>query len=50
MIGRHTFIINRLQPSSNRNMTDYLDVSRRDIGAGLAAGGSALLGAALVNL
>ena len=31
-------------------MTDYLGVSRRDIGAGLATGGSALLGAALINL
>ena len=31
-------------------MTDHLGVSRRDIGAGLAGGGSALLGAILVNL
>ncbi|MFD1687610.1 hypothetical protein [Halobellus litoreus] len=31
-------------------MTDYLGVSRRDVGAGLAAGGSALLFAVLVNL
>ena len=31
-------------------MTDYLGVSRRDVGAGLATGGSALLGAVLVNL
>ncbi|MDT3437942.1 hypothetical protein [Haloarcula sp. 1CSR25-25] len=31
-------------------MTDYLAVSRRDVGAGLATGGSALLGAGLVNL
>jgi hypothetical protein len=31
-------------------MTSYLGVSRRDVGAGLAAGGSALLGAVLINL
>jgi len=31
-------------------MTNYLGVSRRDVGAGLAAGGSALLGAVLINL
>ena len=31
-------------------MTDYLGVSRRDVGAGLAGGGSALLGAVLINL
>ena len=31
-------------------MTDYLGVSRRDAGAGLAISGSALLGAALINL
>jgi len=31
-------------------MTDYLGVSRRDVGAGLVTGGSALLGAALINL
>ena len=31
-------------------MTDYLDLSWRDVGAGLAAGGSALLAAVLVNL
>jgi len=31
-------------------MIHYLDVSRRDVGAGLAAGGSALLGAVLINL
>lgn len=30
-------------------MTDYLDVSRRDVGAGITAGGSALLAAVLVN-
>ena len=31
-------------------MTDDLGVSRRDVGAGLAIGGSALLGAAMINL
>lgn len=31
-------------------MTNYLGVSRRDVGAGLAAGGSALLGAVLINI
>ena len=31
-------------------MSDYLGVSRRDVGAGIAAGGSALLGAVLINL
>ena len=31
-------------------MTSYLGVFRRDVGAGLAAGGSALLGAVLINL
>ena len=31
-------------------MTSYLGVSRRDVGAGLAAGGSAFLGAVLINL
>ena len=31
-------------------MTDYLGVSRRDVGAGLATGGSALFGAVLINL
>ena len=31
-------------------MADYLGLSRRDVGAGLAAGGSALLAAVLVNL
>jgi hypothetical protein len=31
-------------------VTDYLGVSRRDVGTGLAAGGSALLAAVLVNL
>jgi hypothetical protein len=31
-------------------MTNYLGVSWRDVGAGLAAGGSAFLGAALINL
>lgn len=31
-------------------MINYLGVSRRDVGAGLAAGGSAFLGAVLVNL
>ena len=31
-------------------MFNYLGVSRRDVGAGLAAGGSALLGAVLINL
>lgn len=34
----------------DRNMSDYLGLSRRDAGAGLAAGGSALLGAVLINL
>ena len=34
----------------DRNMSDYLGLSRRDVGAGLAAGGSALLGAVLINL
>ncbi len=33
-----------------RNMSDYLGLSRRDAGAGLAAGGSALIGAVLINL
>jgi hypothetical protein len=31
-------------------MTSDLGISRRDVGAGLAAGGSALLGAVLINL
>ncbi|MFD1648037.1 hypothetical protein [Haloarchaeobius litoreus] len=31
-------------------MNDYLGLSRRDVGAGIAAGGSALLAAVLVNL
>ena len=31
-------------------MTNYLGVSRRDVGAGLATGGAALLSAALLNL
>jgi hypothetical protein len=31
-------------------MTSYLGVSRRDVGAGLVAGGSALVGAVLINL
>jgi len=30
-------------------VTDFIGVSRRDVGAGLATGGSALLGAALIN-
>jgi hypothetical protein len=32
-----------------RNLTDYLGVSRRDVGAGIAAGGAALLGLFLFN-
>lgn len=32
------------------NMTDYLGVSRRDVGVGLTGGGSALLASVLINL
>lgn len=31
-------------------MTNYFDLARRDVGAGIAAGGTALLAAVLVNL
>ncbi|TKX37013.1 hypothetical protein EXE51_08000 [Halorubrum sp. CGM5_25_10-8B] len=33
----------------NRNLSDYLGVSRRDVGAGIVAGGAALLGLFLFN-
>src|SRR6056297_2665952 len=48
-VGR-AFITESPQTSVDWNMTDYLGVSRRDVGAGLAGGGSALLGAVLINL
>ena len=43
-------MIKEPQPLAIKNIISYLGVSRRDFGAGLAAGGSALLGAVLINL
>jgi len=39
-----------VQVFADQNMTDYLGLSRREVGAGLAAGGAAFLAAVLVNL
>jgi hypothetical protein len=49
-IGRRTFISERPQVFTNRNMADYLGQSPRDVGAGLAAGGVAFLATVLYIL